>query len=454
MDEVDVLVVGARCAGATLAGFLRRAGKSVVVVDSCTMPSDQPLSTHFVGPVGMAVLDDLGVGDKVRAFAPEIDLFINGIEETVARIAMPPGKRGTCPRRHDLDALLCEAARAAGAQVRLRTKLVELLRQGDRVVGGVVEHDGRREEIRAALVVGADGRNSKVAQLVGAEEYHGYDSPRAAYWAYWPRPSWYSSDPRFQGAACIVHRGEDYFFIFPANRDQILIGLSFPIERIPDWKGDPKTKLLETVRGYALTAPLTAGEPLGSVVGILKARFFFRRAAGPGWALVGDAGLFKDPAPGLGITDAFRDARALARAIVAGGDEALVRYWRERDVSSYELFEFARNMGQPGYNNLLNHVIFTKLGRRQDLRDRMVAVQNRQLSPFAAFTTGEIVRWVLGALLRGKVGVLAPFLDAGKRGAAVKTELASKQRLAQAAAAACAPLPQAAMSPIALGSAR
>src|SRR5581483_8871411 len=153
-------------------------------------------------------------------------------------------------------------------------------------------------------------------------------------------------------------------------------------------------------------------------------RFFFRRAAGPGWALVGDAGLFKDPTPGLGISDALRDARALSAAIVEGGDEALVRYWRERDVASTELFEFARALGEVGYNNPLNRMLFQRLSAREDLRRRVIDVNLRRISPFGAFTTGEIMRWSLAELLRGRVGWVKPFFAAGKRSAAVKKELA------------------------------
>jgi hypothetical protein len=201
------------------------------------------------------------------------------------------------------------------------------------------------------------------------------------------------------------------------------------------------------MRDHPLTGPLTGGEPPAKIVGLLKARFFFREGAGPGWALVGDAGLFKDPSPGLGITDAFRDAKALARAIEQGGDDALIRYWRERDVQSLELFEFARDMGSPGYNHALNRAVFRQLARRPDLHDRILGIHERRISPFAAFTTGEIVRWTLGELARGRLSVLKPFFAAGKRGEAVQKELAEwKARVSALPPAAPAPAPAPAAS--------
>ncbi|HUR22157.1 MAG TPA: hypothetical protein VMZ90_15175, partial [Vicinamibacterales bacterium] len=66
---------------------------------------------------------------------------------------------------------------------------------------------------------------------------------------------------------------------------------------------------------------------------------FLRRCHGPGWALVGDAGYFKDPLTAHGITDALRDAELLARAIAAGTDEALAGYQEHRDAASEDLFD-------------------------------------------------------------------------------------------------------------------
>ena len=65
---------------------------------------------------------------------------------------------------------------------------------------------------------------------------------------------------------------------------------------------------------------------------------------GPGWALVGDAGYWKDPIGAHGLTDALRDAELLARAVVAaaeGGDEAgaLDRYHQTRNQLSIPLFD-------------------------------------------------------------------------------------------------------------------
>jgi menaquinone-9 beta-reductase len=86
-------------------------------------------------------------------------------------------------------------------------------------VGVETESEGTRSTLRANLVVGADGRHSTVADLVGAEEYLGYDTPRFAYWAYWPaKPAW-TSDPALAPFGAYVGFGADQItrFIFQTD---------------------------------------------------------------------------------------------------------------------------------------------------------------------------------------------------------------------------------------------
>ena len=433
ISVLDTLIVGARCAGATLAIHLARAGKRVLAIDASNLPSDQPLSTHWISPYGMALLDELSLGDKVRRFAPPVPSMMYGVDDVTGRVEYPVDGGCSCPRRMDLDALLLEEARASGAEVRTRTKLVGLLRDGERVTGAVVEHDGAREEIRARVVVGADGPHSTTAELVGAEEYHGYDCLRAMYWAYWPRPEWFDEDPRYQGGAMNCTFGDDIIFVFPTNRDLLLIGVAFAKTQLPKWKGRTLEKLVETLKGNRHTAPLTTGEPASKVLGALKLRFFFRQAAGPGWALVGDAGLFMDPSPGFGITDALRDARALSRAIVQNDDHALVCYWRQRDATSIDLFEYSRGRGALGHNNPLSRILYGKLAADPVLQARLLASQNRQCSPLAVFEPGDIKKWADEAIERGEKGVIQPLIEMSRRGEAIRAEMALRQRLAEEA---------------------
>ncbi|HKY91871.1 MAG TPA: NAD(P)/FAD-dependent oxidoreductase, partial [Nevskiaceae bacterium] len=193
---VDVIVVGARCAGATLATLLARSGAKVLLLDAHGMPSGMPMSTHFIHAPGMAVLDEIGVGDAIRACNPPTRRFRFQVEEHACNLDRTPDRYQYCPRRSTLDPLLLKAAQDAGADVVDHAHVTELVRDGDRVGGVVAETAQGRRTFHAPLVVGADGRHSTVAKLVGAETYLSHEMTRAAYWFYFPEPpGWQQAAP-------------------------------------------------------------------------------------------------------------------------------------------------------------------------------------------------------------------------------------------------------------------
>ena len=93
----DVVIVGARCAGATLATFLARAGASVLLLDKDRLPSDQILSTHTIHPPGLDVLDEVGVGDAVRAVAPPTHIVRLRKTRPSSTSSFPMRERSTVP---------------------------------------------------------------------------------------------------------------------------------------------------------------------------------------------------------------------------------------------------------------------------------------------------------------------------------------------------------------------
>src|SRR5882672_10584771 len=430
-EEFDSIIVGARCAGAPLAILLARGGQKVLLLDAAKLPSDQPMSTHFITALGVDWLDELGVGAEVRRLSPPSFVLRLELDGVPVDIPYRRGRAGHCLRRFKLDALLQEAAVRAGASLRDRTRVVELVREGGRVVGVDAVSEGSRHSYQARVVVGADGRNSAVADLAGAKEYLGYDNPRFAYWAYWPaKPAW-RKDAELKLFDAYVGFGADkgVRFVFQTDDNLLLIGTTPLLSELPSWRGNYEAAYMATLRSCPITAPLIEdNERHGEIVGLLKTRFFFRQAAGPGFALVGDAGLHKDPTPGWGITDALRDARNLARAILERSDQALVRYWRQRDVDSIELFNFARDLADPGYVNPFNQLVYGRIRRSSALIDLLAASLDREVSPYAALPPRKVLGWVAGAALRGKLSVVRGFLSSGQRGAQV--ERARQERVA------------------------
>ena len=130
-SDFDVIVVGARCAGASLATLLARQGVKTAVVERARFPKDT-LSTHiFQGPA-INFLGRLGVLEKVLATGARPLSRIDGRQEDLFYTAEPvlrPGDIGSfmSVRRHVLDPMLAEAAEEAGATLFMSTNVTGLV---------------------------------------------------------------------------------------------------------------------------------------------------------------------------------------------------------------------------------------------------------------------------------------------------------------------------------------
>ena len=199
-QEFDVIVVGARCSGSPLAALLARRGVKVALVEQASFPSDT-LSTHIFEAQALSFLDRLGVIEKIRAtgapFVDRVDLRAEDLE-FVTTIQLHPGDVGgtASVRRLLLDPILAQTAVEAGADLQMASKVTGLVEDRGRVAGVRVAHNGSETTLRARLVVGADGRNSTIASLVGARKYNLTPNERFLYWSFFEgvEPD---SDPAF-----------------------------------------------------------------------------------------------------------------------------------------------------------------------------------------------------------------------------------------------------------------
>ena len=427
-DRVDVLVVGARCAGASVAAHVARAGASVVLLDASALPSDQPMSTHLIQPPGMSELDRLGVGARVRQLCPALTSARFHFDDRHMDLRYDEGAAAHCLSREKLDVLLQDAAVAAGADLQPETRVVGLLRDSTgRVCGAEVKRrNGRVDRLYARLVVGADGRGSTVARLAGAAEYLGYDGPRASVWAYWKRPP--GADP---ATLYNVSDRDRSHVLFPTDDDRILIASAPPVSHLARWRGDHAAAYLADVRGCAPLARLLGdARPLGRVRVLSNARYFFRVSAGPGWALAGDAGHHKEFVIGLGISDALRDGSRLASAIVEGGDTALERYWRERDVARIELYRWGQELGRDDRVNALERLVATRVAAAPELAGRFSAVLSGELPPHELVPARRVVPWLIAALMSGDPWPVAPMAAALRRTLRSRREKRERETLA------------------------
>jgi flavin-dependent dehydrogenase len=327
----DVIVVGGRCAGAPLAMLLARAGLRVRVIERAHELGDV-VSGHMVKPAGVARLRAWGLYDEVLATGVpplrSVTLWLDGCPSPMP--SPPPGFEPIAPRRTRLDPVLLQAAAQAGAQVEHGVSVTGVLTAGDRVTG-VQTSCGPRA---ARLVVGADGRHSRIARSVGATAY--VDEPPAtiAYYTYWERTG-------IDQLHVWLEPGR-FFGVFPVGDDRVLAFVQAPHREFDAFRADPINRYRsEFANRSALAELIGGGEPAEKLRGIGELPTFFRTSAGPGWALAGDAGHHKDPVVARGIADAFRDADLLSAAILAGWDSgldaAVARYPAQRDACSRPL---------------------------------------------------------------------------------------------------------------------
>jgi len=131
---------------------------------------------------------------------------------------------------------------------------------------------------------------------------------------------------------------------------------------------------------------------------------YFRQSAGTGWALVGDAGHFKDFTPGQGISDALRQAGTLAESIAAGfGDGGglnarLQRWWRWRDRDAQPMYWLAHDMGRPGVSTPLVTRMLRNIAGDATATQQFAEVLNHDLRPAQLFTVGRMLKAAAGAL--------------------------------------------------------
>ena len=423
----DVIVVGARCAGASLAYHLAGAGLSVALLDAVRLPSGQRMSTHLIQPPGMDQLDRLGVGPIVRRLAPALSVARLSFDEREVQLPYGPGRAAHCLRRETLDRLLQEAAVAAGAELRPQCRVVDVLRSEDGRVRGVQlqPHGGSPQQLRGDLVVGADGRHSTIAKLVGAAEYLGYDGPRACYWAYWRRP-----DSWDQRSLANFFRRDDAYVVFPTDGELLLIASAPPVARAAGWRGDHTAAYLESVRSCASIAPhIGDTEPTSEVRGMLKTRYYFRVSSGPGWALVGDAGHHKDFFAGLGISDALHDAHELSVAITTPGSRAVESWWRRRDTQRIETFRWAAELGRPDPVDALRRLTATRLAGAPELHPRFGAMFDGRLSPYDLIPPSSALRWSVTAILHGDPRPLILMFGVARRRATARRERRRRARV-------------------------
>lgn len=392
LDSFDVVVVGARIAGAALSIHLARQGKSVLLVDRAQFPSDT-LSTHLIQVSGVRSLQRLGVLDQLEATgAPYLSaaaVVYNGVDLSTpvrSEPGWPPG--GISVSRTLLDRILVDAAVAAGVQLRCRTSLVDVRRDGAGRIDGVVlrAKDGDRYTVHTGLLVGADGRNSRTAELVGARTYNVTENQRFVYWAEF-------EGVEEEGPACVHHHrdGANLTVAFQSDGGRFVVMICPGLGEFATFKRDLPASYDAAVAACVPLRPLLVNaRRVSRPIGTAYAPGYFRVSAGCGWVLVGDAGHFKDPTLGQGISDALRQAEVLAERLSdvrvadrASVDRRLRRWFRWRDSDAMPMYWLAWDFAKAGELSPLECALMACIAADPVARQRFVdGVLSHRVSPY------------------------------------------------------------------------
>ncbi|MEM9517248.1 MAG: FAD-dependent monooxygenase [Actinomycetota bacterium] len=349
LRHYDVVIVGARAAGAATAMLLAQSGLRVLVVDRQGYGSDT-LSTHALMRGAVRRLARWDLLDQVWASntpaITAVTFSYGGADHTVEITPDPVVEALAAPRRTALDPILVDAARSAGAEVLHRTALVEVpITSGGRVHGAQLRlADGSAQMVTCDVLVGADGLRSLVGRLVGATVTRRAAHTSAVTFGYYRgldvdhhRFQWLYDHDTTSGnriAGGVIPTTDDTTCVFAATEPD-----RFTSEARADVAGFHQ-RIIDSL-DPELGAQVSGAERVGALRSWPGVLGRFLKPYGPGWALVGDAGYFKDPAAAHGITDAFRDAELLALAIVSGD---MPGYEERRDALSLPLFEVLDRM--------------------------------------------------------------------------------------------------------------
>ncbi|HEX5110537.1 MAG TPA: NAD(P)/FAD-dependent oxidoreductase [Vicinamibacterales bacterium] len=394
----DAIIVGARCAGSPVAMLLARQGARVLLVDRAAFPSDIPHG-HFVHHHGPRRLQRWGLLPQLTARTPAVTnvVFDAGDFPLIARNVIEDGLPwGYGPRRATLDKILVDAAVESGAELRQQFHVEEYLFDDDRVVGIRGRGSGGTVvEERARITVGADGRNSRLARAVRAATTREAPAILCYYFSYWSGVQSEDFELYVRG------RERRIIFSFKTEGGLFAIFIGLPIAELDQVRRDIEGEFMRTLDlAPAFATRVREGRREERFYGASDLPNFFRTPFGPGWALVGDAGIHKDPYLALGICDAWRDAELLAGSIADGLAgrrpmlKALADYERQRDAASAADYE--ETIVMANFVPLPPHVLALRAAVRHQPEEatRMFKARMGMIDPAEFFNRVNIERLI------------------------------------------------------------
>ncbi len=331
----DVAIVGGSIAGCAAAIFFARKGAKVALIERDADPAAyKKICTHYIQASATPAIERLGLAKKIESaggIRNDVEIYSRWgwIKAPPTQVIERPAY-GYNIRREVLDPMLREmAAETAGVTFIPGFSAHELLVNKGRI-SGVATHGsgGEARQIEARLVVGADGRQSRVAELAGLvakEKPHG----RFGFSAY------YRDVPlRSSKNSQLWVLMPDIAYAFP-NDDSLTLITGMPARaKLAEWKADTEAAMNRLFDGLPNGPDLGAGRRVSPFLGIIEFPNLIRETVRPGLALIGDAALSIDYLWGVGCGWAFQSAEWLADVAGAscqGSDGVRL----DRDLAAY-----------------------------------------------------------------------------------------------------------------------
>lgn len=407
-NTYDVIIVGGRPAGSSLAARLAAAGLDVLVVERARFPSAPAVSAPFLLPHAMALLDEIGADEAQYAEGtPRLPgLVLELADYFRVRISFSAELAGrdyfyTIDRARLDTALWRRLSTWPNVHALEDTKVVDLLRDGDGRVTGVALEDaaGARREVRGRAVVGADGRFSLVARKVCAKTTEARDDVATTlHYDFWTGVADYDGDG---GRLAHIHSSCDGFsFVFmPTAGGRTIVLAQGRADAYEALQGEPSAIYESLLRARPrLWWRLAGARRAGELSGMRRVGNLFREPCGPGWVLVGDAYHQKDSIDAQGIYDALLGAKLLAEELIAWSrgqvpwDVAVARYGRRVYAACKPMFDSTMSRLQREIYSAPPPAVARTMMRwmltHPDYARRFIALVTRRLPPAEFLTPG------------------------------------------------------------------
>jgi flavin-dependent dehydrogenase len=394
----DVVVVGGSLGGCTAAALFARRGLNVVVLERRADPAAyKKVCTHFIQPSAVQLLRRLGLAERIEAAGGIRNRLEVWTRWGWIKDAPHAGDYGYNVRRQTLDPLVRQWAVATpGVRFMEGTVARSLLREGGDVVGVRAESDGREFEVRARLVVAADGWQSRFAESAGLSPRLSPNG-RFTYFAIY-RDVGLSSGANSQ----YWHLEPNLAYAFVNDGGTTLLGAFLPLARLPEWKQDVEGSFLRFWEAVPDGPRLKGAVRATEMRGMLALQNSWRSVAGRGLALVGDAALTMDPIWGTGCGFAFQSAEWLvestAQALASPAPSrqalarALLRYRARHAWSTRGHALHIADFSRVRKNRRLEVLVFSSATRDARMARRVLSYLGRQTGVLRLLSPASLIR--------------------------------------------------------------